>query len=70
MTLIKEPTQLVTCTDMVELIEAWKTLSCLSMIRGEISIEEQEEAYSRHDYHYEKAAKSLARFNRRTLSDS
>lgn len=70
MTLIKEPTQLVTCTDMVELIEAWH-LYCSEMYHtGELSYEEVTEAKHRHDYHYEKAAKSLARFNRRTLSDS
>ena len=70
MTLIKEPTQLVTCTDMVELIEVWRLFAKIDDNFALHTEVEREEILHRHDYHYEKAAKSLARFNRRTLSDS
>lgn len=56
---ITEPSMLVLCSDMIELIEAWekgqRNFSC--------------KCSPRFSEHYKKATKNLRKFNRRTLSN-
>lgn len=67
MTSIKEPSMMVLCTDMIELIEAYKR----SINPDDCFSSAEYEAYlGRYEYNYRRATKNLRRFNRRTMQDS
>lgn len=65
---IKEPTQLMTSSEVVELVEVFQAYAQDN--RHLYSDKEYEEIYHRFDWHYQKAAKNLRKFNRRTMQDS
>lgn len=64
---IKEPHQLVSSADVIDLTSAFETSDERAYAAGLIDDEAHEELLTRHKFHKDKATKNLRKFNRKTL---
>lgn len=69
MNTINEPKMLLTATDVIELVTAWKIYATNCGIEQGLTHEETVEAIGRHDFALQQATKKIKSMNRKIWSN-